>query len=993
MHILHRAHNIVVNNSQFIDNSLNHQGSGLDGIKTLLEASVIDALHDSSTSYSLPRCFPGTRQQFIEEITSWATSQLPTSDNNHGILWTKGPAGVGKSALAQTCTEELGSKLAAAFFFRPNRQDDYDRLFTTLAYQLTIYNSEYRHILDEKIQRDQTIVTKTISRQFQELFTLPFQELADKGTEVAGMAIFIDGIDEIRDQDVQCEIIDIIAASVQNRSTPFRWAFFSRTEPHLEATFSKAHITTLCRQLILPITREIDGEIEMYLRDGFQKIVERQNLSRLAPWPSDEVIHTLVDAAAGLFIYAATVLRFVGQTDSLGPEEPLRAVLAVIAAREDTQTADPTPSQPFAELDAFYILIMRRIPPSALQSIQLLLLTTNFTSGGGLGWCAMKLANILGFPEVTFRAACNKLHAVIQFQEREEVFFLDDTVDQTQHWSKTKGFYHENMNALCSGMVGRISFYHKSFVDFLGDPIRSKEFCIQSPVLVNILFERCLEYNNTIVSSHTYEDLKAIFLAPGIPNSGSLLAWPAQTELYNSFNKLRIYQQAIRIMYKLFTKFKIDDHLIEKLVNLDYPKILRLNDAFTAARGKTILYKGFHYIPPETFLCLFERINFTHLSPFLSSFWIPPRYGRNDNRTVNSAREYHSHRPPSRPPIRNRSPCPIRFTQLTQESGRRTSGARQWKDYKRCKFICIPFEEDEKDSKTWFLDHNYIEGMYEMFKKVNARERMIGWYHTGPKLRASDQEINDLFKRFIAKPVMVIVDVRPNTVGIPTDAYFAVEEIKDDGTETRKTFLHVPSTIEAEEAEEIGVEHLLRDIKDSTTTTLATRVSEQLASLRGLQSRLSDIQKYLAEVTAGTMPVNHQIVYHLQDALNLLPNLTDLDLTQSFTTSTNDQIGSGTGDCYRCGKPGHIARACPESTSSGYGAFNNGSQKTCYNCGGVGHMSRDCTQNSNQGSGSRCYNCSQTGHISRECPHPQKKACYTCGSESHLSRNCPQAAA
>ena len=92
---------------------------------------------------------------------------------------------------------------------------------------------------------------------------------------------------------------------------------------------------------------------------------------------------------------------------------------------------------------------------------------------------------------------------------------------------------------------------------------------------------------------------------------------------------------------------------------------------------------------------------------------------------------------------------------------------------------------------------------------IPARERMIGWYHTGPKLRASDQEINDLFKRFIAKPVMVIVDVQPNTVGIPTDAYFAVEEIKDvspyhhsisgsfsdghqDGTETRKAFLRVP---------------------------------------------------------------------------------------------------------------------------------------------------------------------------------------------------------
>ncbi|KAI0047486.1 Mov34-domain-containing protein [Auriscalpium vulgare] len=202
----------------------------------------------------------------------------------------------------------------------------------------------------------------------------------------------------------------------------------------------------------------------------------------------------------------------------------------------------------------------------------------------------------------------------------------------------------------------------------------------------------------------------------------------------------------------------------------------------------------------------------------------------------------------------------------------------------------IPFEEDEKDPKTWFLDHNYIEGMFEMFKKVNARERMIGWYHTGPKLRASDLEINELFKKFIARPVMVIVDVRPHTVGIPTDAYFAVEEIKDDGTETRKTFLHAPSAIEAEEAEEIGVEHLLRDIKDSTTTTLATRVSEQLASLRGLESRLADVQKYLVDVAASAMPVNHQIVYDLQDALNLLPDLGDPALTAGFATSTNDEL-------------------------------------------------------------------------------------------------------
>lgn len=91
----------------------------------------------------------------------------------------------------------------------------------------------------------------------------------------------------------------------------------------------------------------------------------------------------------------------------------------------------------------------------------------------------------------------------------------------------------------------------------------------------------------------------------------------------------------------------------------------------------------------------------------------------------------------------------------------------------------VPFEEDEKDPSVWFLDHNYVESMNEMFKKINAREKLIGWYHSGPKLRASDLEINELFKRYTPNPLLVIIDVQPKESGVPTDAYFAVEEIKD----------------------------------------------------------------------------------------------------------------------------------------------------------------------------------------------------------------------
>ena len=220
-------------------------------------------------------------------------------------------------------------------------------------------------------------------------------------------------------------------------------------------------------------------------------------------------------------------------------------------------------------------------------------------------------------------------------------------------------------------------------------------------------------------------------------------------------------------------------------------------------------------------------------------------------------------------------------------------------------FSTVPFEEDEKDPSVWFLDHNYVESMREMFKKVNAREKLIGWYHSGPKLRASDLEINELFKRYTPNPLLVIVDVQPKEIGVPTDAYFAIEEIKDDGTSTTKTFVHTPSTIEAEEAEEIGVEHLLRDIRDVAVGTLSTRITAQLQSLQGLHMRLRDIGAYLQKVLDGELPVNHAILGNLQDIFNLLPNITtqpassrtnglkaveNSDLATAMRVKTNDQL-------------------------------------------------------------------------------------------------------
>lgn len=210
--------------------------------------------------------------------------------------------------------------------------------------------------------------------------------------------------------------------------------------------------------------------------------------------------------------------------------------------------------------------------------------------------------------------------------------------------------------------------------------------------------------------------------------------------------------------------------------------------------------------------------------------------------------------------------------------------------------FAVPFDEDDRDMDVWYLDRDYLENMYTMFKKVNAREKIVGWYHTGPKLHQNDIKVNELVNELVQKsshnsvPVLVIIDAKPKDLGLPTEAYVAVEEVHDDGSPTSKTFEHVPSEIGAEEAEEVGVEHLLRDIRNLTAGTLSQRITSQLMSLKGLNKHLQDIRNYLEKVAMGKLPVNHTIIYHLQDVFNLLPDLNVAEFVKATSVKTNDQM-------------------------------------------------------------------------------------------------------
>merc|ERR1711990_1006530 len=90
--------------------------------------------------------------------------------------------------------------------------------------------------------------------------------------------------------------------------------------------------------------------------------------------------------------------------------------------------------------------------------------------------------------------------------------------------------------------------------------------------------------------------------------------------------------------------------------------------------------------------------------------------------------------------------------------------------------------------------------------------------------------------------------------------------------------------------EEVGVEHLLRDIKNASASTLAVRVGDKIAALKGLSMRLAEISKYLQSVYDGKLPMNQEIIYQLQEVFNLLPDQDSEELVKSFAMETNDMM-------------------------------------------------------------------------------------------------------
>jgi hypothetical protein len=164
------------------------------------------AMLDSRERAYAPRCDEDTRQTLRDLIINWARNVEATQH----VFWLSGPAGIGKSAVAQTVAEQLNAEglLGAVFFFsRPNDRSDPDVVIPTLVYQLALLLPEYQRIVIQRLVKDPLIFSKDRRSLFKELIIDPFRTLVSQRhlPLQRPLVIVLDGLDECRDRKAQCE--------------------------------------------------------------------------------------------------------------------------------------------------------------------------------------------------------------------------------------------------------------------------------------------------------------------------------------------------------------------------------------------------------------------------------------------------------------------------------------------------------------------------------------------------------------------------------------------------------------------------------------------------------------------------------------------------------------------------------------------------------------------------------------------------------------------
>jgi len=270
--------------------------------------------------------------------------------NGEYIFWLNGMAGTGKSTISRTVAWELAEKkrLAASFFFSRDHGDisHAGHFFTTIAAQLTRSLPVLRPLISQAVQEHSDIWNQRLSEQWKYLILDPLKNAPAQSIQ---LVVVIDALDECDSKDDIQLILKLLAQAKGLETIRLRVLVASRPEMPILFGFrnlpGEAYQDFVLHNIPPPT---VNHDISIFFRRKLSSVKPEPGLST-TPWPGEPTIQRLVEKAAGLFIYAATIYRFI-RDDNYTPEGQLSAIL------EDHNT----PSQPPTKhLDDMYTKLLQ----------------------------------------------------------------------------------------------------------------------------------------------------------------------------------------------------------------------------------------------------------------------------------------------------------------------------------------------------------------------------------------------------------------------------------------------------------------------------------------------------------------------------------------------------------------------------------------------------------------------------------------------------------
>ena len=310
------------------------------------------AAYNSSSSDDAdvtPTCLAETRVAVLKEIKAWVYGK-----DERCIFWLNGVAGMGKSTIARTICHEFSQKghLGASFFFSRDEQDrsHVGLFFTTIGWQLSHSRGPViKKALVEAVRARPDIAELRRKEQWESLVLQPLKQ--QRGGVVV---IVIDALDEcIRDNEVR-NLISLLVSAASVKQCRLRIMITSRPEAVLRTSFADPAILHRPLELHNVADEVVDGDICLYLYSELNRAKEQHECS-IAAWPDADTVNQLVARSNRLFIYAATLCKFVLEYRH---DTPDRAVELLLSKEEDPRSSQQG-TRKTARLDKLYREILK----------------------------------------------------------------------------------------------------------------------------------------------------------------------------------------------------------------------------------------------------------------------------------------------------------------------------------------------------------------------------------------------------------------------------------------------------------------------------------------------------------------------------------------------------------------------------------------------------------------------------------------------------------